>query len=169
MGIAGVYPARVARPKTPIALSRLVIEAGRRRGDALLGVIACLICACVGWAVARSARVEVSGVSMWPTLHPGDRVLVLKRGGPWRRSRPGDLVTFRDPRPGGGTLVKRFAAVTADGAELVGDNAAASTDSRVFGALPRTALAGRAVYRYFPSTRAGRVGRSLSGPSQLRR
>jgi nickel-type superoxide dismutase maturation protease len=107
--------------------------------------------------VSRTTRVEVTGPSMLPTLRPGDRLLVLERCGPWRRPRPGDLVTFVDPRPGGRELVKRFARMTADNAELAGDNPDASTDSRVFGALPPTTLTGRAVYRYAPSSRVGRL------------
>lgn len=94
---------------------------------------------------------------MAPTLEAGDRLLVLLRGGPWRHPRPGDLVTCVDPRTHGRKLVKRFARVTGDGAELAGDNSDGSTDSRVFGALALKTLTGRAVYRYAPSSRAGRL------------
>jgi hypothetical protein len=52
-------------------------------------------------------------------------------------------------------LVKRVATVGATTVELVGDNAGASTDSRVFGTVAITALQGRAVYRYAPGERAG--------------
>jgi type IV secretory pathway protease TraF len=38
-----------------------------------------------------------------------------------------------------------------------GDNRASSTDSRVFGPVDRGALVGRAVYRYFPPDRTGRL------------
>lgn len=100
-------------------------------------------------------RVEVTGGSMRPTLEPGDRVLAVRA----RRARAGDLVVVRDPRDprdlrnAGRLLVKRVAAVGPHGVEVRGDNAAASTDSRVFGPVP--AVWGRAVYRYAPAARAG--------------
>jgi hypothetical protein len=40
---------------------------------------------------------------------------------------------------------------------VLGENAGASTDSRAFGAVSRGALLGRAVYRYAPTARAGRL------------
>jgi hypothetical protein len=40
---------------------------------------------------------------------------------------------------------------------VVGDNPDASTDSRVFGPVPRGAVVGRVVYRYGPEGRTGRV------------
>lgn len=102
----------------------------------------------------RFERVEVRGVSMAPTLLPGDRLLVLRT----RRLRQGDLAVVPDPREPTRGLVKRVAAVW-DGAVVVrGDNADASTDSRAFGPVPAEALRGRAIYRYAPSDRSGRVG-----------
>jgi type IV secretory pathway protease TraF len=41
---------------------------------------------------------------------------------------------------------------------LAGDNPDGSTDSRMFGAVARSAIVGRVVYRYAPAARAGRVG-----------
>lgn len=95
-------------------------------------------------------RVEVHGDSMLPTLRPGERLLVVRV----RRARPGQVVVVDDPRVPGRTLVKRVASVTGAVADVVGDNAAASTDSAVFGPVPVRA---RVVYRYHPPDRAGRV------------
>ena len=95
---------------------------------------------------------------MRPTLEPGDRVVCVRVG--WRRVRAGDLVALRDPRDGR-LLVKRVRSVDpATGAVVVaGDNPAASTDSRTFGAVDRRHLVGRAVYRYAPEPRRGRLRR----------
>ena len=109
-----------------------------------------------GGALTRLRRVEVVGESMRPTLEPGDRLLLART----RRARPGDLVAVRDPRSDRRTVVKRVAAVSASGLSVLGDNPAASTDSRVFGTVPSDALQGRVLYRYFPARRRGRPGRA---------
>ena len=91
---------------------------------------------------------------MFPTLRAGDRLVVIPR----RRVQIGDIVAALDPRDSR-MIVKRVAGIAPDGrVVLVGDNADASTDSRVFGAVAPSAVVGRAVYRYAPSDRAGRVG-----------
>ncbi|GAA1035110.1 S26 family signal peptidase [Virgisporangium ochraceum] len=118
-------------------------------------------------AVRRTYVVAtVRGVSMVPTLRPGDRLLVRRR--PAHRVRTGDLVVYRDgfqPRPGAGWVVKRVAAVPGQalaagqvperiaGDRIVpagrlvvaGDNPAASFDSRQFGYLPGEWLLGTVV------------------------
>ena len=96
-------------------------------------------------------RVEVVGDSMLPTLLPGDRLLVLRPA----QVRLGDLVAVADPRLAGRTLVKRVAARGPEGVTVLGDNPAASTDSRALGLLSPGAVRGRAVYRYFPDDRRG--------------
>ena len=91
---------------------------------------------------------------MRPALEPGDRLLLVRR----RTYRPGTVVAVRDPRDGR-LLVKRVAAVTADGRLVVaGDDPAASTDSRTFGPVPHSSVRGQAVHRYAPPGRAGRTG-----------
>ena len=106
-----------------------------------------------GVALGRLRRVEVTGDSMLPALAPGDRLLVARLG----RPRPGDLVAVRDPRDPGRTVVKRVAGVSSDGYVVLGDNRARSTDSRHFGPVARAAVRGRALYRYFPEERRGRL------------
>jgi nickel-type superoxide dismutase maturation protease len=107
-----------------------------------------------GWAWWRwrpVGRVEVTGDSMRPALLPGDRLLVL-RG---RRIHSGDVVAVADPRQPARTMVKRVAGRSGAGVTVLGDNPAASTDSRAFGPVPSSTVRGRAVYRYFPADRRG--------------
>jgi len=94
--------------------------------------------------VLRPRRVVVEGASMEPALAEGDRLLVLRS----RRTVPGDLVALRDPRDARRLLVKRVTSVAGDEVMVHGDNAPASTDSRVFGPVSRSAVVGRVVHRY---------------------
>jgi nickel-type superoxide dismutase maturation protease len=107
------------------------------------------------WRRHGLARVAVEGLSMAPTLLPGDR-LVVRTGG---AVRPGDLVAVVDPRTADRLLVKRVRTVGPDGIDVRGDDPAASTDSRTFGPVRIDGLRGRVVYRYAPRPRAGRLGR----------
>jgi signal peptidase I len=145
-----------------------------RRGLAVAGLG---LGAAAAWRWLRPERVAVDGESMSPALLPGDRLLLLRR-----RVRRGDVVAFAHPRLPGITAVKRVAGVpgdrvdsvarsaldAGDGYVLLGDNPAASTDSRQFGAVPSAALRGRAVYRYAPPGRRGRL-RTETGVSARRR
>lgn len=71
---------------------------------------------------------RVSGDSMLPTYKPGDVLL----GGRWGRPRNGAVVVAQFGQP----LVKRVIRTEPDGRLwLQGDNSAASTDSRQFGAI----------------------------------
>ena len=125
---------------------------------------AVVMMACV-WSVGP-CRVSVKGMSMAPALLPGDHLLVR----PSRRLRRGDLVVLADPESAGRWVVKRVAAApgssvvvdgrrldAGDGLIVLGDNAAASTDSRTYGAVPLDAVHGRVWYRYAPADRAGRL------------
>jgi signal peptidase I len=111
------------------------------------------------WRSVR--RVEVAGASMAPALLPGDRLVVL--GSPWLPKpwpKPGAVIAVRDPRLRARILIKRVSAVDRRRGtlEVVGDARDASTDSRIFGPVPRSSIVGWAVYRYAP------VGRSGPGP-----
>ena len=103
------------------------------------------------WRWRPVARVEVTGDSMRPALLPGDRLLVL-RAGP---IRTGDVVAVTDPRQPARTVVKRVADRRGTTVTVLGDNPAASTDSRTFGPVPSSTVRGRAFYRYFPADRRG--------------
>jgi nickel-type superoxide dismutase maturation protease len=101
----------------------------------LLALIAC-------WAWHRLDRMVVSGVSMAPTLYPGDQLLLVRT----RHARAGDLVVVRDPREPSREMVKRLVRVTDEGDLVVaGDNPEMSTDSRTYGPVPRDHLVGRAI------------------------
>jgi nickel-type superoxide dismutase maturation protease len=101
--------------------------------------------------VTRVRRVAVQGMSMSPTLAPGDRLVVIRL----RRARIGDLVALHDPSHPERLLVKRVTGVDPAGLEVRGDNPGASRDSRVFGTVMSSHVIGRAVYRYFPPARSG--------------
>lgn len=99
------------------------------------------------------ARVVVTGPSMAPRLVEGDRLLVLRTGA--RRLQAGHMVAVRDPRDESRVLVKRVSVVRRGDVEVLGDNPAASTDSRTFGPVANRLVLGRVVYRYHPPTRTG--------------
>jgi nickel-type superoxide dismutase maturation protease len=127
----------------------------------VVGVAAILAAVAAALGGHRCRRVIVRGHSMAPTLLAGDRILVVAG----RRLRRGDIVAVPDPRRAERLLMKRVTHI-APGRHTVslsGDNAAASTDSRTFGPVPRRAILGRAVYRYGPAERAGRIDISRRG------
>lgn len=93
---------------------------------------------------------------MVPTLLPGDRLLVWRGIGPMRPAiRVGDLVAVADPRDPGRVMVKRVADVVGTAVSVLGDNEAASTDSRHFGPASAATIHGRVIYRYLPEERRG--------------
>ena len=112
-----------------------------------------LAAAAVLAAQRRLDVVEVRGRSMAPALLPGDRLLIARIGSP----RTGAVVLAADPRDPRRELVKRVAGFDAGRVMLRGDNAAASTDARTFGTLPRSAVRWRVLGRYWPLERIGPV------------
>ncbi len=90
---------------------------------------------------------------MRPALEPGDRLVVVRGC----RPRPGQVVAVADPRQPGRVVVKRVADVSGAGVVVLGDNSAASTDSRHFGPVATAAVRGRVVYRYWPESSRGRL------------
>ncbi len=92
----------------------------------------------------RRRAFVVEGDSMAPTLNEGDVVLV-KRGS---KFGVGDIVLAAHPYRSSVKILKRVAAIGSDGElTLAGDNAAASTDSRTFGAVSVESCIGRVVCR----------------------
>lgn len=81
---------------------------------------------------------------MEPTLHEGDWVLARRDG----RGRAGDVVVVEHPARPGMLIVKRVAAVGAQGFWVLGDALTHSTDSRDFGFVP--GVVGRVVWRVRP-------------------
>ena len=95
---------------------------------------------------------------MAPALQPGDRILVWKT----TSVRRGDIVAAPDPRLPARSVLKRVGDVTDEGLLLLGDNPEHSTDSRQWGLVPIASVQGKAVYRYAPPGRVGRLPRRAS-------
>lgn len=131
----------------------------RRRGLAGPLFLALGMAAGIGIGRRWLDVVEVHGRSMAPALLPGDRLLVESRSYLSRQPRQGEVVLAADPREPQRELIKRVAAVDVRAAtvELRGDAPGSSTDSREFGAMPLSAIRWRAVFRYWPPERAGRL------------
>jgi signal peptidase I len=131
----------------------------RRRG--LTGPLFLALGVAAGIGIGRRWLdvVEVHGGSMAPALLPGDRLLVESHSYLGREPRRGEVVLAADPREPERELIKRVASVdgTTATADLRGDAPGSSTDSRAFGAVPLSAIRWRAVVRYWPPERAGRL------------
>lgn len=114
-------------------------------------IVPLVLAATLAWLVSRRfQRVEVSGESMLPTYRPGDWLIADRRAYRDHPPRPGHVVLAHDPRDYARLLIKRVAAVAADGSlRLHGDNDAATTDSRNFGAVPPYLVEGRVLARYW--------------------
>lgn len=100
------------------------------------------------------ARYIVEGPSMEPAYRAGHRLLVNKLAYLRRQPAIGDVVVLRDPDDGARFLIKRIAAPPNGDAPapwrvwVLGDNAAASRDSRSFGPVDRRSVVGKAWFRY---------------------
>ena len=101
------------------------------------------------WLMRRRWRFRITGNSMSPLLKPGDEVLVNPRAYRRMPPNPGDIVVARHPYRIDLLLVKRVAAVLADGHCLIeGDNPSESTDSRSFGAVTPKQILGQVTSRF---------------------
>lgn len=133
-----------------------------RRLALLLVFLAAGILAATEWL---AHPLVVAGPSMRPALAAGDHVFVDVWTYRFRAPRPGEIVVGREPR-GGARVVKRVAPrpVEVNGFWLLGDNAPASEDSRVWGAVAEASISGRVVWRYWPLSRFGPVPAASSAP-----
>lgn len=96
----------------------------------------------------RYRMAVVSGLSMIPTLAPGERLLVSHDG-------PivlGDIVVFQHESQ---FDVKRVLRIEAYGIFVQGDNDLVSTDSRTYGLIPFDDVLGTVTYRLWP--KPGRI------------
>lgn len=99
-------------------------------------------------------RYVVEGDSMEPAYSAGERIVVNRAAYLRRGPAIGDVVIVRDPEQRGRMLLKRIAADPAGGTTprgryfVLGDNEAASRDSRAFGPVKRRAIVGKAWFRY---------------------
>jgi hypothetical protein len=115
--------------------------------------------AAIAFMQYRPARIAIDGVSMAPTLLPGDRALVVTP----ERFRRDDVVVVEHPQRLGYEIVKRLVGVPgshAGGRELgadeywvEGDFAHRSTDSREFGPVSSANLKAKVVLVYWPLER----------------
>lgn len=128
----------------------------RRRATAL----ALLAAWGVTWLVNRSL-VAVRGPSMLPTLRPGERLVTVPAALLGRAA--GRVVVVDDPWAGDHPVVKRLARVEGETVVVLGDHPQASTDSRVWGPLPRGAVRRVAVARW-PSLRRRGLRHPPPGP-----
>ncbi|MFF5341012.1 nickel-type superoxide dismutase maturation protease [Streptomyces althioticus] len=95
---------------------------------------------------------EVTGPSMVPTLHHGDRLLVHYGA----RVRRGDVIVLRHPFQQDLLVVKRAAERRGGGWWVLGDNAYAGGDSTDYGVVPDELVLGRVRFRYRPRSTARR-------------
>jgi phage repressor protein C with HTH and peptisase S24 domain len=96
----------------------------------------------------RDQMAVVSGLSMIPTLAPGERLLV-RLDGP---IVVGDIVVFKRTTQ---FDVKRVLHIEAEGVFVQGDNELVSTDSRTYGLIPFDDVLGTVTYRLWP--KPGRI------------
>ncbi|MCQ6554327.1 nickel-type superoxide dismutase maturation protease [Streptomyces sp. C10-9-1] len=90
---------------------------------------------------------EVTGRSMYPTLHHGDRLLVHHGA----ELRPGDVAVLRHPLQQDLLVVKRLAERRSGGWWVLGDNPDGEVvDSRAFGPVPDELVLARVRARYRP-------------------
>ncbi|MEX1178429.1 MAG: nickel-type superoxide dismutase maturation protease [Nitriliruptor sp.] len=113
-----------------------------------LGTLA-LVAYVVALVVNRSL-VDVQGASMEPALWAGDRLLTVPARRAW--IRPGRVAVVADPADPDHLVVKRLGATHRGAVEVLGDNPAASTDSRSWGPVPLDAVR-RIVIRRWPDLR----------------
>jgi len=92
-------------------------------------------------------RVTIEGLSMIPTLAPGEWWIARRTS----VIRSGDLVVLEHPVFPGIIAVKRAIRQTEDGWWVEGDNPQVSTDSRDFGPVPSDHLLGVLWIRYRPA------------------
>jgi len=96
------------------------------------------------WLLRRYRRFRVQGNSMLPTLRPDQEVLINPQAYRQCLPSPGHIVVVRHPQQPELLIVKRILFLASDGrCYLQGDNAIESTDSRQFGLLPLSYIAGK--------------------------
>ena len=100
---------------------------------------------------------EVTGPSMVPTLHHGDRLLVHYGA----KVKRGDVIVLRHPFQQDLLVVKRAAERRDGGWWVLGDNAYAGGDSTDYGVVPDELVLGRVRFRYRPRSTARRSPLSL--------
>ena len=101
----------------------------------------------------RLTRVAVSGHSMEPGLRAGDWLVVDRSS----RVGVGDVVVALDPRENSRVIIKRVRQVATDNELLLASDHPAHAGEEI-GPVRPSAVLGRAVLRYWPPSRIGRIG-----------
>ncbi len=131
--------------------------------------VAVIVLAAITAVVLRGRRFErweVSGASMSPALAPGDWLMIERLRPGAALPGAGSIVLVADPRDPSLPLLKRITRIDAEGKVWIeGDNPPYSTDSRHFGPVPVTSIAGIVRFRYWPPARAGRISRGAAQTS----
>ena len=111
----------------------------------------------------------VSGASMDPTYHNGDYLIVDEISYKFKNPEKDDVIIFRYPKNPKTFFIKRIIALPnedfiIDGKEIklkgdeyfvVGDNRDASSDSRIWGPVPKKLIVGRSIARLWPLNKIG--------------
>ncbi len=102
----------------------------------------------------------VNGASMVPTFENGDYLIVDELTYRFRHPSHGEVIIFRYPKDPSKFFIKRIIGLpgeTVDGTTLgadqyfvEGDNRDASSDSRIWGAVPQKNIIGRPIVRLLP-------------------
>lgn len=109
----------------------------------------------------------VSGESMDPTFKDGDYLIVDEISYSTREPKKGEVIIFRYPKDPSKYFIKRIIGLPGDKVEVagaqvtlkdgeyyvLGDNRDRSLDSRVWGAVPKKNIIGRAYLRLLPITK----------------
>lgn len=102
----------------------------------------------------------VQGSSMVPTFHDGDYLIINEIGYRFSEPERGDVIVFRYPKNPSQFYIKRIAylpgedindvTLQKDEYYVLGDNKAASSDSRYWGPVKKDLIIGRAMIRLWP-------------------
>lgn len=89
-------------------------------------------------------KFTIHGSSMFPTLKPGQDVLVFHWAYIFTEPKKGDIVVIKKNDT---AIVKRIGQITSDRNIFVqGDNADESTDSRSFGPIDKSEIIGKVIF-----------------------
>jgi len=123
-----------------------------RRGMLSAGFLSCSLALATGLFISKASLLGVNlyyipSASMYPTLKPGDLILVDTWAYKLNAPAINDIVVFSTADKPAYTMVKRVIDISDDNHAffLLGDNARASQDSRHFGDIHRSLIQGRAV------------------------
>jgi len=147
-------------------------NAGSKKGRAIFDFIKFIFIVAVIVVPIRFLVAQpflVSGASMEPTYHDGDYLIVDEIS--YRVSDPkkDDVIIFRYPKNPKVFFIKRIIAlpneeIVLDGKEIklkdneyfvMGDNRGASSDSRIWGPVPKKLIVGRSIVRLWPFNKIG--------------